>query len=235
MDFQDAKRNMNKDFKICTVIQGKNLETFVKNLKKAQKTATMIELRADSIKDFSVEDIPIIHGLVKVPSIFTCRHSNEGGLYIDSITNQTNILSKAFETGFNYVDAAYNNPVIDSLSDKEKEHLLISYHNNKSTPALIELTELLKYMRSFNPAVIKIATYVKDKMDVPILASLLRKRKKDEKLIVIGMGKKGEVTRQTFPPAGSYIAYVTIKGEKNIAPGMLTEKDLQPIFNYLNK
>lgn len=226
---------MKYDFKICTVIQGKTLESFVKNIKKAQKTAAMIELRADSLSDFSVEDIPIIKGPVKVPCIFTCRHVDEGGLFTDSLAKQKEILKKAFESGFDYVDVAYNNSVIDDLSVEEKKHLIISYHNNKATPSLIELVELLKYLRSFNPAIIKIATFVKDKMDVPILASLLRKRKKDEKLIVIGMGKKGEITRLTFPPAGSYIAYVTMKGEKNIAPGMLTEKDLQPMFNYLNK
>ncbi len=226
---------MKYDFKICTVIQGKTLETFVKNIKKAQKTASMIELRADSIPDFNVEDIPIIKGPVKVPCIFTCRHITEGGLFEGTLPNQNKIIKKAFESGFDYIDVAYNNPVIDELNDTDKKHFIISYHNTKGTPALIELVELLKYMRTFNPAIMKIAATVEDKMDVPILASLLRKRKKDEKLIVIGMGKKGEITRLTFPPAGSYIAYVTMKGEKNIAPGMLTEKDLQPIFNYLNK
>ncbi|HTA27276.1 MAG TPA: type I 3-dehydroquinate dehydratase [Bacteroidia bacterium] len=226
---------MSKEFKICTVIQGKNLETFVKNLKKAQKTAMMIELRADSIKDFDADDIEIIQGLVKLPSIFTCRHVNEGGLFESSMAKQEEILLKAFSSGFTYVDVAFNNPAINDLTDEDKSRLLISYHNNKGTPILAELVELLKYMRTFNPAIMKIATMVKDKMDVPILASLLRKRKKDEKLIVIGMGKKGEITRLTFPPAGSYIAYVTMKGEKNMAPGMLTEKDLQPMFNYLNK
>lgn len=195
----------------------------------------MVELRADSIKDFSTDDIPIIQGLIKLPCIFTCRHINEGGLYEGTKANQTEILKNAFESGFDYVDVAFNNPVIDDLTDADKKHLLISYHNDKGTPNLAELIELLKYMRTFNPAIMKIATMVKDKMDVPKLASLLRKRKKDEKLIVIGMGKKGEITRLTFPPAGSYIAYVTMKGEKSIAPGMLTEKDLQPIFNYLNK
>ncbi len=226
---------MNKDFKICTVIQGKNLETFVRNLKKAQKTASMIELRVDSIKDFSVEDIPIIEGLVKLPCIFTCRHLNEGGLYTGSMTNQQDIILKAFNSGFTYVDVAMGNPVINKLDAKQKKQLLLSYHNHEGTPAITELVKLLNHMRSMNPAVIKIATYVKKMYDVPTLSSLLRKRMRGEKLVVIGMGKKGEVTRLTFPPAGSYIAYVTMSGTKNIAPGMLKERDLQPIFNYLNK
>jgi 3-dehydroquinate dehydratase I len=226
---------MNKDFKICTVIQGKSLETFVKNLKKAQKTASMVELRVDSIKDFAMEDIQIIQGLVKLPCIFTCRHLNEGGLYSCSMANQNNILLKAFDSGFTYVDVALGNPIINGLNAKQKEQLLLSYHNYEGTPAITELVKLLNHMRSINPAIIKIATYVKKMYDVPTLSSLLRKRLRGEKLVVIGMGKKGEVTRLTFPPAGSYIAYVTMSGAKNIAPGMLKERDLQPIFNYLNK
>jgi len=49
------------------------------------------------------------------------------------------------------------------------------------------------------------------------------------------MGRKGEITRLTFPSMGSHIAYVTMKGEKNIAPGMLTEAQLKPVIKYFNK
>jgi 3-dehydroquinate dehydratase I len=224
---------MNKSFKICTVVQGNNLETFLKNLEKAQKTAEMIELRTDSINEFSSADIPIIKGLLKLPCIFTCRHVKEGGLFTGS--SQREILKNAFVSGFDYIDISYNNPIINDLNDMEKNQLLVSYHNNKGTPNLEELVELLKYMRTFNPAIMKIATMVKYKKDVPVLASLLQNRKKDEKLIVIGMGKKGEITRATFPLVGSYIAYLTMKGEKNIAPGMLTEEEFNPIMNYFNK
>ena len=98
-----------------------------------------------------------------------------------------------------------------------------------------ELEDILNEMRSVKPAIIKIATFVNHQEDMPILASLLKQKRKDEKLIVIGMGKKGETTRLMFPQMGSYIAYVTMKGDKNIAPGMLTEADLKPIIKHLKK
>jgi 3-dehydroquinate dehydratase type I len=223
------------EFKICTVVQGKNQETFVKNLKKAQTSAAMIELRADSIKDFSLDDLSIVKGLVNLPSIFTFRHEKEGGLYSGTIAKQKEILKEAFDSGFTYVDVSYNNTFVHDLSNKDKKHLLLSYHNNESTPNLEDFLNLLNKMRSFKPAIIKIATLVNDCDDIPILASILKKRLKNEKLIVIGMGKRGQITRLTFPRIGSYIAYVMMKGEKNIAPGMFTEKDLKPIVNYFNK
>jgi 3-dehydroquinate dehydratase type I len=226
---------MKPDFKICTVVHGKNLETFVKNLKKAQATSAMIELRADSINHFDLDDLPILKGPVKVPSIFTFRHREEGGLYEGDPLKQKNILEQAFNSDFTYVDVAYENSLIHDLGPKEKKHLLLSYHNNEGTPYLEDLLDLLDDMRSYHPAIIKIATMVTDLDDIPILASLLKRGKKDEKLVVIGMGKRGQLTRLTFPAMGSYIAYVSMKGEKNIAPGMLTEKDLKPIIKHFNE
>jgi 3-dehydroquinate dehydratase type I len=223
---------MKKKFQICTVVQGKNLVTFVKNLKKAQASAGMVELRADSIKDFDSDDLPIVKGPTKLPSIFTFRHKKEGGLYAGPISRQKEILKDAFDFGFTYVDVACDNPILEELNTKEKKQLLLSYHNNEETPYLEDLLDLLEDMRAVRPAIIKIATQVTDYDDIPILAALLKKAKKDEKLVVIGMGRKGEITRLTFPSLGSHIAYVTMKGEKNIAPGMLTEAQLKPVINY---
>ena len=226
---------MKTDFKICTVVQGKNLEAFVRNLKKAQAYTTMVELRADSIKDFNSDDLPTLKDLVKVLSIFTFRHKKEGGLFAGAPSKQKEILKAAFDFGFTYVDVAYNNSILNNLSTKQKKQLLLSYHNNKETPSMKELEDILNEMRSVKPAIIKIATFVNHQEDMPILASLLKQKRKDEKLIVIGMGKKGETTRLMFPQMGSYIAYVTMKGDKNIAPGMLTEADLKPIIKHLKK
>jgi 3-dehydroquinate dehydratase-1 len=217
---------MKKEFQICTVVRGENLVTFLKNLKKAQTSAAMVELRADSVNDFNKDDIPILNGPVKVPSIFTFRHEKEGGLFTGSVSKQKEILNEAFHSDFTYVDVAYDNPILKDLSAKEKKHLLISYHNNRETPYIEELEDILNDMRSVNPAIMKIATFVNNHEDVPILAALLKLRKKGEKLIVIGMGKKGIITRLMFPPMGSCIAFVTMKGQKNMAPGMITEADL---------
>ncbi len=226
---------MENDFKICTVVQGKDLETFLKNLKKAQTYASMVELRADSIKDFNFDDLAIIRGDIKVPSIFTFRHKKEGGLFKGALSKQEEILKEAFELDFTYADVAHSNSLIHKLTSKNKKKLILSYHNNKETPYLEDLVDLLNEIRKLRPAIIKIATFVADYDDILILTSLLKKKKKNEKLIVIGMGKRGEITRRTFPPMGSHIAYVTMKGEKDIAPGMLTEKDLKPIIKYFNK
>jgi 3-dehydroquinate dehydratase type I len=229
---------MKNDFKICTVVQGNTLETFLKNLKKVQATATsaragsdgMVELRADSINDFGSDDLPILKEAcsdteIYVPAIFTFRHKKEGGLFKGSVAKQREILEKAFDAGFTYIDVALNNPLVKELSVREKKHLLLSYHNNKETPSFDDLWEILDDMIEVEPAIIKIATFVHKADDVTHLAAVLIAGKKYNKITVIGMGVKGGITRYYFPEMGSYIAYVTMEGDTNIAPGMITEEE----------
>lgn len=226
---------MKREFEICTVVQGEDLTTFVQNLEKAQKSATMVELRADSIRDFNIDDLPILKGVIKVPSIFTLRHKKEGGLFTGTPSKQRQILLEAFSSGFTYVDISYRNPVLKELDAKDKKHLILSYHEHQETPDLYDLLDTLDEMRLLKPAIIKIATFVDDQEDVLVLGALLKQKEDDEKMIVIGMGKKGEITRFTFPTLGSCIAYVTMQGENNIAPGMLTEADLLKKMASRNK
>jgi len=226
---------MKKEFKICTVVQGKNLELFLKNLKGALASANMVELRADSIANFKIEDVATLKRATKLPSIFTFRYKKEGGLFTGDIAKQNNILKKAFELGFTFVDVAHGNPILKKLNEKEKTRLLLSWHNNKGTPSESELYSILNKMRRAQPAIIKMATFINHWQDIATLVSLLKKRKSNEKLVVIGMGEKGKITRLTFPLMGSHIAYVTIKGEKSIAPGILTEGELQPMIRYFNE
>lgn len=225
---------MKKKFQICTVIYGKTLRAFLKNLKKAQASSTMVELRVDSIKDFNSDDLLILKDNLKVPSIFTFRHKKEGGMFGGSVLKQQEIIKESFASGFAYVDVAYDNPVAEDLTTKEKKQLLLSYHNQEETPSFQELQDIVHQMRSAHPAIIKIATFINNAKDIPVLATFLEQKGKSEKLIVIGMGEKGEITRALFPLMGSCIAYVASKGGNNIAPGILTEADLLKKYQALS-
>ena len=217
---------MTNKFKVCTVVQGKTLETFLNNLKKAQGTANMIELRADSICDIRLENIGTLRLATELPSIFTYRHESEGGLYSGTIKKQTEFLKKAFDSGFKYVDASIGNPILTKLTIKEKKQLLLSYHNMTQTPDLTELEAILLKMRPIKPAIIKIATLVREAKDITTLTKLLSERNRNEKMVVIGMGEMGSVTRTSFLKLGSYITFVQMKGEESIARGMLTIDEL---------
>jgi len=220
-------------FNICTVVEGNTLPVFLKNLDKAQRSASIVELRADFIKGINKEAAIKLAANTKLPSIFTCRHVKEGGEFKGSYKEQEEILNIALSKKFNYVDIAFNNLIIEELSASAKKKLLISYHNFKTTPSSIELIALLERMRETSPAIIKIATIVKSAKDIFTLAEILKQKKSNEKLIVIGMGNEGKLTRVMFPMMGSYLTYASIGGKA--APGIMTSEEIKTIHKIISK
>jgi 3-dehydroquinate dehydratase-1 len=218
-------------FKICSIVEGSTLPTFTKNLAKLQKTSEMVELRSDFIKGMKVDYMPKLK--TKGTTIFTCRSVREGGNFSGSLSEQEAILKEAFVSGFTYVDVAYDNPLIDELTPKDKKKLLISYHNFKSTPASIELMSVIEKMREHDPAVIKIATMVKKANDMFTLVEILRQKKDKEKFVVIGMGEEGRLTRVMFPMMGSYLIYVS--DNSKLLSGIMKRKDIESIYKIVSK
>lgn len=224
---------MQKAIRICSVAEGSSLPLFLKSLEKAQRSSSMVELRADFIKGLKPEDVKKLKAKTKGTSIFTCRKVNEGGRYAGSYKEQQAILKTAFDAGFTYVDVAFDSPILGGLSDKQQKQLLLSYHNFKNTPASIEIIAILERMRDFSPAIMKVACMVKNSKDIFTLADVLRQQMDKEKLIVIGMGEKGRMTRAMFPILGSYLTYAS--DSKNAGPAIMTHKELETIYKIIFK
>jgi len=224
---------MKLQFNLCNIVEGSTIPALIKGIEKAQKASPMIEIRADYVKGIKPADVKKLAEKVKRTAIFTCRHVREGGKFSGSFKTQSEILKAAFNAGFDFVDVGCDNPVIGELSDKEKKHLLFSYHNFKNTPASIALVALLERMREINPEVIKIATLVKTPKDLFTLIEILKQKKEKEKLIIIGMGDLGKLTRTMFPMMGSYLTYVS--DSKKFVKGIMTQKELETIYKVISK
>jgi 3-dehydroquinate dehydratase-1 len=87
-------------------------------------------------------------------------------------------------------------------------------------------------MRGYKPDIMKFATKVKTDEDNQNLLRLLLSKKKNEKMIVVGMGEKGKITRFVAPLLGSQIAWVTHKNISS-APGQLSLQDTQNLYLVL--
>jgi 3-dehydroquinate dehydratase type I len=222
---------MQASVKICNVVEGDSLSIFLQNMEKAQGSS-MIELRADSIKNFKQENVLNIVEKVKTQSIFTCRSVREGGKFSDAYSEQEKIINTAFVEKFNYVDVAYDNLLIEDLVPEQQKKLLVSYHNFKETPSSIDLMKVMEKMRANDPGIIKIATMVNTTQDIFTLIEVLKQKKAAEKFIVIGMGAKGKITRVMFPLMGSYLTYVS---NGIPAPGIMSQKELETIYNIIYK
>lgn len=225
---------MRMPFKICTVVQGNTLPLFLENLLIAKAATDRVELRADSIKDLQSKDIETLKKNSPAHTIFTYRSVKEGGLFGGSAKEQKLIYEQAFSSGFELIDLSLGNSLLKNLNTDERKRLLVSYHNFEATPSFDKLKAVLKKMREESPAAIKISCMVNGPKDVFVLADILKERKEREKLIVIGMGELGKLTRVMFPSMGSYLTYAAMD-EKKLAPGLMTLKDIQSIYNIITK
>jgi 3-dehydroquinate dehydratase-1 len=231
------------DIRICAVVTGKTIGEFLKNLEEVQKIADLVELRVDCIDGFSVGDIDLIKSKTKKQAIFTCRKKEEGGFFTGAESERMVILEKAIEVGFDYVDVELSSNSNVSFKDcfaalamttKKRAKIILSFHDFAKTSSLAELEEIKKQMKKYNPDIMKFATLVRDDRDSKILFQFLLNKQDDEKMIVVGMGEEGKLTRVVAPLLGSYLTYAS--NDYSIsAPGQVDIIRLKKLYNELGE
>ncbi len=122
---------------------------------------------------------------------------------------------------------------LDYIKNKKlKNNLIVSYHNYEETP--VDLTEIIKNMDSYHPAIYKVATkcnYETDALKLLLLQQNLRIQNKRH--IVLGMGEFGTITRVYGTLWGNELIYAPFKKIEETAPGQLTKQELKKIMKIL--
>lgn len=216
--------------RICTVVTGKTIDEFVKNLDDIQKISDLVELRVDYIEELKLNDIQAIKTKIIKPSIFTCRKKDEGGMFNQSEEKRIEILNKAFDLAFDYIDVEYLTLQKQSFDKHEHTKLIVSNHNFDETPPYWQLTKLIFDMSHCKADIIKIATTVKKDYDVQVLFRALLSKKPNDNQIILGMGEKGKITRVLGPLLGSYLTYAST-AQTQSAPGQINIDELQSIYH----
>ncbi|KKP36948.1 MAG: 3-dehydroquinate dehydratase [Candidatus Roizmanbacteria bacterium GW2011_GWA2_32_13] len=186
-----------KKIKICTPVIGKTLNEFLKNLEQIQEISEMVELKVDNIRNLSEKNLQLIRKKTVKEVILTSRKKE--------------IILKALNLGFDFIDIDLSLIKDFNLPKKIKSNIIISFHDFKKTPDVNKLEEILNKIREFKQEIIKIATMVNNKQDVGNLFKTLLNKKVDEKIIIVGMGKKGRVTRIFGPLFGSFLTFAKTK------------------------
>lgn len=186
------------------------------------------ELRIDSYSNHAPNYVlQKVTEFSDMPTIATIRSKKEGGNWNGSDNDRL----KLFKEIIPHVDSVdielASTTIIDdvvAIAKKQNKQVIISYHNFDITPTEEVLNEVITDSLSKGANIIKIATHIQDEKDTNALTQLLLTNK-DKKLIVIGMGAQGAITRMTFPSYGSLLTFGFIKGNST-APGQMPLKDL---------
>ena len=213
---------------ICISIDEKTVEGCLEALKGAE----LAEIRLDMLD--KAECTP--ENVKKIFSsggqlIATCR---AGGIEDD---RRLELLGGAIDAGAAYVDVEleakddYKKKLVEKAKAKGCK-VIVSYHDYKRTPAPEEMKQIINWCFESGADIAKIACVVKSDEDNAKLLGMLNS---DKKLVVVGMGAKGKITRIVAPLLGSQFTFASGGEGKETADGQLDKETLEQILKALQK
>jgi 3-dehydroquinate dehydratase-1 len=203
---------------ICVSLAEKDPNVCLEILEKVD----MAEIRID-LAEFSDEDIMKIFSARK-KLIATCRP----GKY--SLSERIRKLKLAIESGATFLDIEYE--AEDDFRNEMMEYaharqcdVILSYHNYEMTPELDELEKIMNKCFELGADMAKIATMVRVNRDNSKILSLY---KAPGRLVAIGMGELGKISRIVAPFLGAEFTYASLTDDNATAPGQIS-------YNKLNQ
>lgn len=193
------------------------------------KKVGLAEIRLDEV-NFTDEQIKHLFAL-QVRTVATCRP----GRYSDE--ERLHKLSVAIQNGANYVDVEIESSsefkqTLKNLAVQYNCKFIVSYHNYNETPTVPELNSIVKQCVSDGADVVKIACLVNNTDDNARLIGLYRS---DLRMIVLGMGEKGKISRIAAPYLGSEFTFAAVSEKTATAPGQYTVSQLQKIYKAIDE
>jgi 3-dehydroquinate dehydratase I len=201
---------------ICASIAEKDIEKCLSSIAKVE----MAEIRMD-LGEYNNEEIKRIFSTRK-KLIATFRP----GKVKDA--ERFEALKLAIEAGATYVDIEYEAPedVKNDLIDFAHKHqcdVIISYHNYERTPELDVLEDIVNQCYAQGADLAKIATHVNVNRDNSKILSLY---KAPGRLVAIGMGDLGRISRVVAPFLGAEFTYASLSDSEATAPGQINYEKL---------
>ena len=188
----------------------------------------MIELRIDQFSDFSKDYVVEKAKTVKDYNfgiIATVRSKEEGGVFIpdeqrveifEAVAGLVDILD------IELTSEKINRKVIEIAKDEGKLSL-VSYHDFEKTPDERFIQSLIDKGVFLGANIIKYAFKVNSCEDVNRILCVTGKNR-DKKIVAIGMGELGKITRVAGFFFGSVLTYTYIG--KSFAPGQIEARKL---------
>lgn len=189
------------------------------------------EIRMEGM-NLAMEDIQQIFSQ-PVKLIATCRPG-----YLPDRTRKSFLLD-AIQAGTSYVDieieseSAYKMEIIEAARRKGCQ-VIISFHNYMRTPGLERLRAIISQCFAEGADVAKIACRVLSEGDSARLLGLYSRKQMEKKLLVVGMGEKGKITRIMAPFLGSPFSYAARTAGQETADGQIPKERLEAIMRAIH-
>jgi 3-dehydroquinate dehydratase type I len=161
--------------------------------------------------------------------IATCRPG-----HVDE-AQRMEILKTAIQSGADYVDIELEsgNAFMDEITRTARDNdtaVIISYHNFDGTPDMPELEQIVANCREAGADIIKIACQVNQVGD---LHKLFKLYSIGQRMVIIGMGELGVISRIAAPMLGAEFTFAAPGTGKETAPGQISKDNLLTILRLI--
>lgn len=214
--------------RVCAVITEETVDAARAAIKQATTVAELIEIRLDYLRDFDFGDHEHLRALLQdrpLPSIITCRSTQEGGKQFveDGVRLKLLVEGARYLADYCDIEAAHYEEAAKFSPDLSR--LIVSYHNFDETPT--DLNAIYDRVTALPAAVHKIVTRANTVTDsLAILKLLDRARTERRELIALAMGEPGVSTRVLGPSFGGFLTYGSLGLGKESAPGQTSCDEL---------
>jgi 3-dehydroquinate dehydratase-1 len=143
----------------------------------------------------------------------------------------------AMQSGADYLDieleaeTSYRDELLKEAR-KQGTEVIVSHHDFDRTPPATELRDIAEACSAAGADVIKIACRANTYEDNRVLMAAYRYGKR---MVVIGMGEMGRITRVAAPFLGAEFTFAAPDEGLATAPGQLSRTDLQAIIEMIRK
>jgi len=193
-----------------------------------------VEIRFDLMKPRS--DISEIRNATHRLLIATNRRKDQGGLFSGAEENRLATLTQAAEEAFDYVDVELNTYDLGQRVRGLKRHganVIISYHNERSTPSQDALESVLEREKRVGADVCKIVGTARSYADSLRCLLLLSKHARRSRLVCFSMGRMGIPSRLLSPLFGAYFTFASYGTGRETASGQIPIEKLRALYSEL--
>ena len=208
---------------ICVALSETNFDKCFELSKKFE----LCEIRID-LCGFDIEQIKTLFSS-GTKLIATCRPGNV------SEELRKELLITAINAGAAYVDVEFETDFgfkqeIITVALSKKCDVIISYHNFTSTPSREQLRIIVSQSFDMGAHVAKIACMCQKAEDN---ASLLSVYEPGKRIVSVGMGELGKISRIAAPFLGAEFTFASATDEFATAPGQISYTKLRTIIEML--
>ncbi len=221
--------------RVCVSLPPKTVDECIDLIRKAEgQNADFIEIRLDYLTDYDrMNEIP---SYTKIPLIATNKSIKQHGVFSGTESERQKTLVEAAKNGFNYIDVdlgSRNQTKLISNLHKYGANVVISFHDFKKTPSLIELNNILNDMIDSHADICKIITTAQSMKDNLITLNFVSDVSKKIKIVCFAMGKFGKHSRLVSPLFGAYFTFASLDEKRKTAEGQLTLQEMNLAYETL--